>query len=1113
MKATNRHQSKGRQSAPDVPRTQTAIFARNGEYWTIGYLGTTFSLRDLKGLRYLQRLVRHPGEEFHALDLLSEPGTSAPTETADADSLVGEPNVNIGGLGDAGPMLDARAKQEYRRRLLELREQVEDLRERGDHERALEVESEIEFLEREIVRAVGLGGRDRRAGSASERARLNVTRAIRAAFQKIAEHDASLGKLLERSIRTGSFCRYVADPQVPINWQFSLQTTGTPAETEPAAPILTEAGLREFADQTKFVGREAECAALRRHLDPASRGEPRVIMIGGEAGVGKTRLARQVAAEASHKGFLVLAGGCYDREDPVPFSPLVEMIEALAQGAEPAALREMLGEDAAEVARLMPHLRRLFSDIPPPQELSPEQSRQALFAAVSGLLARAAGNRPVLLLFEDLHWADEGALSLLSYLARGTSGLPMIIVGTYRDSELDPAGTLAKTLDEFIRFRMLERINLRGLPENAVAEMIRALSAQQPPQDLAALFYYNTEGNPFFIEELFRHLVEQGQLTDSNGQLRRNLKLAEIDVPPTLRLVIGRRLARLSKETLAVLGFAAVVGRSFTFELLEAASGKDEEWLLDRVEEAERKGVISSALHHPAPQFRFFHELVRNAVLEGLSLARRQRMHLRVANAIEKLHGDAIEDHANDLAYHLLQAGPAIDDPGRIVLYLAMAARREILQSAYQSALNHLKTGLELVSKLPATQERDRTELNLLMDYGLTVIALKGWYQPEVGDAYKRARELCIRLGDSQKLLSVLSGLAVHHLNRAELKLSRADADEMNLLSSAPRDEKLILVGWSAGNAQFFMGEFGAAHESYRQVVSCYERPRHRRLAFLIGQDPCVSSLNYDALTLLILGFPDQAERRLQESLSLARDLGHPFTLAVCLTLAAKYCCLRRDFDRLPEFVRETTGLSHDYGFTMYEEGIAVYEIIGLASQKKIEELRASLARSKRFSEIRYELASTWSRSTLAEALANLGRIRPALALLSEASQMMIRNDERYVESEIIRIRGVLALKQIDEHERTADERQSAQAQAERTFREAKAIARGQGAKLFELRAATDLSRLLVQLSRSDEARTILGETYNSFAEGFDVPDLQIARSVLEELGGAGTRQAPVERN
>src|SRR3984893_6412994 len=273
--------------AQPVATSQTGIFVRSGEYWTLGYRNTSFSLKDVKGLSYIQRLLQHPGEEFHALDLLSGPDALANTESANPDNASLLVGVNSGGPGDAGEMLDAKAKKDYRRRVLELGEELEDLRERGDHEGAAKVESEIDFLVQEIARAVGLGGRDRRAGSATERARLSVTRAIKAAVQKISEHHTSLGEVLGRSVRTGLFCCYVEDPRVPISWRFLLEDAKPSVDAEATAPLLLRRETRLLyaqADRTTFVGREAELSLLRRNLDQALRGCGRVVTIAGAPG-------------------------------------------------------------------------------------------------------------------------------------------------------------------------------------------------------------------------------------------------------------------------------------------------------------------------------------------------------------------------------------------------------------------------------------------------------------------------------------------------------------------------------------------------------------------------------------------------------------------------------------------------------------------------------------------------------------------------------------------------------------------------------------------------------------------------------------------------------------
>jgi hypothetical protein len=284
-------------SGPEGARGKTALFVRNGEFWTVGFAGKTSSLKTSKGLAYINRLLWHPNEEFHTLDLLSGSETNFIPESANAEASSTDSRLTVGRLGDAGEMLDGKAKQAYKRRLSELKEALEDQQERGNNTRAAEIESEIAFLVREISRAVGLGGRNRRAGSAAERARLNVTRAIKTAVQKISEHQAEFGSLLDRSVRTGSFCCYIADPHVPITWQFSSEGIRATGEaTGATAPFLLRSEtdfLRDLEDQTRFVGREEERATMRRYLEGTQRGQIRVLMIEGQPGVGKTRIAKE----------------------------------------------------------------------------------------------------------------------------------------------------------------------------------------------------------------------------------------------------------------------------------------------------------------------------------------------------------------------------------------------------------------------------------------------------------------------------------------------------------------------------------------------------------------------------------------------------------------------------------------------------------------------------------------------------------------------------------------------------------------------------------------------------------------------------------------------------
>ena len=601
---------------------EQAIFRKEGEYWTVGYGGNAFRLKDTKGLAYLAHLLRHPAVEFHVLDLAGGiAGQHDDDETRQSahclprgDEDLEKAGIHVGGLGDAGEMLDEQAKAAYRRRLSELREELEEAKELGNVERAEKAEQEIDALTSELSRAVGLGGRNRRAASASERARQSISKTIKSVVERIAQSDARLGDIFSRCIKTGNFCSYQPDPALPIAWEFDA-TTIEPTEhptssSEPAparadhpqtSPAVLEVSPFSFAERTAFVGRESERSTIRAAIDRALSGHGSVVMLAGGPGVGKTRLAMEMAEYASRVGFRYLVGHCYERDEPFPFLPFVEIIESsLAEAASLDDFRRRIGDNAAELAQIVPSLRRVFPDIPQPLDLPPAQKRRHLFQSVSDKLGRAAQTRSQLYILEDLQWADESTLALLIHLANRVAQLPVVIIGTYRGgySENNPA--LVRTLEELIRMG-IRPLKLGGLSKDATAQMLRGLSQRQDvPESLVSLIFEESQGYPFFVEEVYRHLIEEGKVFDAAGQFRTDVEIDEIDVPENVRLIIGRRLERLDENEKRALTAAAVIGRSFSFKLLTAICEIDVDELFTIVEKAQQMGIIVASSEGPA---------------------------------------------------------------------------------------------------------------------------------------------------------------------------------------------------------------------------------------------------------------------------------------------------------------------------------------------------------------------------------------------------------------------------------------------------------------------------------------------------------------------------------
>ena len=714
-------------------RTERGLLRKEGEYWTVGYGGRVFRLKDTKGLAYLAQLLRSPGTDVHALDLVGDTADHSESREDEAnqfaaalpqsDEELESAGIHVGGLGDAGEVLDEPAKAAYRRRLAELRAEVAEAKRLDQFARAEQAEEEIEALLAELSRAVGLGGRDRRAASAAERTRQSVSRGLKTVMKRIAEQEPTLGALFTRCIKTGTYCSYNPESGFSTTWEVETALSGTtsaaperlPSST-PLDPQPADKGIiaaREFlvpqrpsAHRATFIGRQAECDLVRSLVDQALLGRGSFVLLNGGAGIGKTRLAMEIAEYASRQGFQILLGHCYERE-PHPYMPFVEMVEmALAQAQNLERFRQTLGDHAAELAQMMPSLRRVFPDIPP-LELPAQQARHCLFQSLTVLLAREAHRVPQFLMVDDLQWAEECTLALLTHLAHRVAQLPVVIVGTYRDNDLDRNPALVRTLDELIRTGF-PALKLQGLSYEAVAQLLQDLSHREPPPHLVRVIFEETQGNPFFLEEMYKHLVEEGKIFDTTGQFRVDLRVDEVDVPDNVSLVLGRRLDQLNEKARQVLGAAAVIGRSFSFPVLESLlEQKKTEDLLTALEETQRMGLIVPRAEGPEALFTFAHELVRQTLLAGFALPRRQRLHLQVAEAIERVHAGAVHERAGEIAHHLVKAG-SLADIKKLVHYLALAEKHGLEAAAYEDALRQFQPAL---SHGDAIDSRQRAHL------------------------------------------------------------------------------------------------------------------------------------------------------------------------------------------------------------------------------------------------------------------------------------------------------------------------------------------------------------------------------------------------------------------
>lgn len=440
------------------------------------------------------------------------------------------------------------------------------------------------------------------------------------------------------------------------------------------------------AEAPRLAGRAQEMALMRAALEAACAGTGSVVLVAGEPGIGKTRLAEEVVAEARSRGALVLWGRCYEGEGAPAFWPWIQILRAVLSAAPDEAAHAALSPYTPIIAQLVPEAVALPPDLSQPPLLEPAAARFRLFDAISGVvlaLARGAGDRPLLLVLDDLHWADRASLALLSFVAQGVRDAPLLVVGTYRDVEVGRAHPLSAVISEIGRVRGTRRIALRGLDTAGVAELIDDTTGDAPSATTVAGVLEQTEGNPFFIGELIRAPdVDSGLVSGA--------------VPPSVQAMIERRVDGLSAACREALEAAAVVGREFSLTIVSRITGHSAELLMDTLEQAEPVHLLTTS-DRPG-RYRFVHALVREAMVDGLSTARRTRIHRRAGEAIEAQYGRDLAPHLSELAHHYFQALPAA--AAGAALYARMAGDQAFAAHAHEEAVRLYDVALQALDAL-----------------------------------------------------------------------------------------------------------------------------------------------------------------------------------------------------------------------------------------------------------------------------------------------------------------------------------------------------------------------------------------------------------------------------
>ena len=538
-----------------------------------------------------------------------------------------------------------------------------------------------------------------------------------------------------------------ASAQTAIEELRRIRDSATP-EPATATTGATSTAL-QGVDWGRFIGRREELDQLKEALESTLSGRGSLVMLVGEPGIGKTRLAEEFSVYASLRGAQVLTGRCYEGEVALPYRPFVDAFRQYMRERPDRELRHELGEGAPEVAKLVSEVRQRFPEIPEAPPLEAEAERLRLFESISAFVRNAAAANPLVLFLDDIHWADKPSLLLMRYLARSVAGQRVLILAAYRDVELDRTHPLSEMIAILRREQPYQRVLLRGLPEHDVLAFLTAIESSEATaegrHDLAAALYRETEGNPFFIREVLSHLFEEGQLYREDGVWTARSNISEMGIPEGVREVVGKRLSRLSDGCNRMLTLASTMTGGFSWEALKAISDESEAALLDLLDEALAAQLVSERQGDGAGSYDFTHALIRQTLYGELSTPRRVLLHRQIGEALEQLYGANLEPHLAALAHHFYQAAPG-GDIDKAIDYATRAGDRAVDMLAHEEAAAQYELALQALDMKDKPAERQRYDLLMALGQAYT--------QADVPDnamaTLKQAAQVGQGLGDGE---------------------------------------------------------------------------------------------------------------------------------------------------------------------------------------------------------------------------------------------------------------------------------------------------------------------------------------------------------------------------
>ena len=787
----------------------------------------------------------------------------------------------------------------------------------------------------------------------------------------------------------------------------------------------------------ELVGRRHQLDTLERALAQARGGQGRLVLLAGEAGIGKTRLAEELAARAEAEGATLAWGRAYETEGAPPFWPWTQVVRGLLTTVEPADLASLDG--AGELAKLMPEVKELVGPGERAPTAGPGAARFRLYEAVVELLLLVSSRRLLVVLIDDLHWADPLSVHLLAHLGERVDAARLLVVATYRSPDGAESAPVSDVLGRLARLRTVERLVVPGLSSDEVGRFMAQAGGFQSSPEQVATVHARTEGNPFFVAELARLMASEDLPTMES-------------VPAGVVDVVRRRLDRLPEPTRGLLVVGSVVGRDFDLAVVAAASGLELDGTVDLIEAAVAIGVVTEDVGRPG-HYRFSHAVVRDTVYAQISGLRRARLHVRVGEAVAAL-PDA-DGRTAELANHFFR-GAVVDGPERGLAYALLAHEEARSSLAYEQAEDHLRRGLEMVAMMPPGQERMRNELRVQNRLAAILTVADGFTAPSATRGWDRARQLSDDVDDTAQGLASSWGMLSLSCVRGDVEATSRLARQFLLAGSRPDQAASLMAGhFGLGRAALFCGDLREALAQFsRARALCDSLDDRARLDVFGWLDPAVLCRVNAALVHGLLGDRREAADWAADGTCVAERAGHPLSVGAALMFNAAVALLGDDGPLVRRHAEALYALATEHRLPDF---VAAATIFGGWAKARTGEVEAGVAEihqgiaTKRATGFR--MWQTLDLGLLGDAYRRSDRLEEAVAAVAEALAEVEAVGERFYAAELYRLRGELVV----------GRRPDATDDARGWFAKAIAVATAQDATPFRRNAEASLARIGTQ--------------------------------------------------